>query len=106
MDIEQVKPKLNSYLKKIGQHIRVKEAFLFGSLVTGEATSDSDVDVLILSDDFVHLDEDERSKLLYRTSVGIDLDLHVYGLTPEEFASASKLTALGALHQQKTYRLQ
>lgn len=106
MDIEQVKPKLNTYLKKVGQHIRVKEALLFGSLVTGQATPDSDVDVLILSDDFARLDEDERSKLLYRTSAGLDFDLHVYGVTPEEFASASDLTALGAIRQQKTFRLQ
>mgnify|MGYP001578260309 len=60
------------------------------------------MDLLILSEDFVSLDEDERLRILYRASVGFPRDLHVFGVTSEEFEKASPLTTLGIVRNQKT----
>ena len=51
------------------------------------------------------MDLDERSKLLYRASVGFPYDLHVYGLAPREFNQASPLTALGEIRRHQTIRI-
>lgn len=105
MDFEQIRPALINYIKRVNKFASVTEAVVFGSVAEGRATSESDVDMLILSDQFSGLDEDERSRLLYRASAGLPFDLHVYGLTPMEFEHASELTALGALKKQKTILL-
>ncbi|MCJ7741044.1 nucleotidyltransferase domain-containing protein [Candidatus Microgenomates bacterium] len=105
MGFENIKPALISYIRRLEKNIAVSKAIVFGSYASGKARKDSDVDLLILSDDFAKFDEDEREKLLYRNSVGFPIDLHVYGLTPKEFSSASPLTALGTIHDQKTIHI-
>ena len=106
MDFEQIKPALKSYLKKLSLRVGIAQAIVFGSIAEGKATADSDIDLLIISPDFARFDQEEREKLLYRTSVGLPFDLHVYGFTLKEFDAASTLTALGLLKKQKVIRLQ
>lgn len=101
MDAQTIRSSLSQYLDKLKSQINIQKAILYGSVATGTATDTSDVDLLILSEDFSNLDYDERSKLLYRTSVGFPYDLHVYGTTPTEFAQASALTSLGQIRQSK-----
>ena len=72
----------------------IKEVVLFGSFAEGKATEESDVDLIILSDKFSQMDEDRRLRFLYRRSVGFPYNLHVYGLTPSEFSTASPLTTV------------
>lgn len=106
MDFATVKPALKAYLERLKQHnIDVSRALIFGSLAEGQAQDDSDIDLLIVSSDFAPLDDEARLKLLYRASVGFPYDLHVYGVTPQEFASASPLTTLGALHSSTTIEM-
>ncbi|MBI3955875.1 nucleotidyltransferase domain-containing protein [Candidatus Gottesmanbacteria bacterium] len=105
MDLEQIKPAITTYLTRVRSRIRVDGALVYGSFVRGDTTPDSDLDILILSRDFASLDEDERERILYRASVGFPRDLHVYGVTPAEFASASPLTTLGFVRAQKTIRI-
>lgn len=105
MDINQIKPAITAYLSHLRTRIHVDEALLFGSFVHGDATPESDLDMLIISKDFAPLDEDERLRILYRASVGFPRDLHVYGVTPEEFEVASPLTTLGNVRSQQTIRM-
>lgn len=72
----------------------IEEVILFGSFAEGRATKESDVDLIILSDKFSQMDEDKRLRFLYRRSVGFPYNLHVYGLTPLEFSTASPLTTV------------
>lgn len=102
MDIQTIQPAVAKYIETIRKHIRVKEARVFGSFALHNASDTSDIDLLILSDDFATIDMDERSKLLYRASVGFPYDLHVFGLTPQEFDQASPLTALGQVKNTPT----
>lgn len=105
MDIKQITPAINNYIANVRKHVRINGAIVYGSFARGQVSQESDVDILILSDDFAPLDEDDRLRLLYRASVGFPGDLHVYGVTPEEFASASPLTTLGSIRHQKTLRI-
>lgn len=102
MDIDQIKPAITAYLSQLRTRIRVDGAIVYGSFVRGDVTPESDLDLLILSEDFASLDEDERLRILYRASVGFPRDLHVFGVTSEEFEKASPLTTLGIVRNQKT----
>lgn len=105
MDFIQTQPVIQTYLDRVSKHITLDAALLFGSLAEGTVTEESDIDLLIISDDFALMDEDDRLRLLYRLTVGIPLDLHLYGVTNHEHQSASPLTTLGTIHKQKTIRL-
>lgn len=106
MGIQTIQPKIKKYLLNVQKHIKIRKALLFGSFAEGKATETSDIDLIILSDDFNDLDSDQRSRLLYRASVGFPYDLHVFGLTPHEFDSASPLTTLGQMKKSKTITIQ
>ncbi len=101
MDIDTVKPVIRTYIKKVAKQVKINSVLLYGSLVQGKQDV-NDVDLLVLSDDFSAMDLDERSKLLYRASVGFPYDLHVYGLAPQEFEQASPLTTLGEIRDSRT----
>lgn len=99
MDIKTIQPVVKRYIDSVAKRVKVQAAYLYGSVVQGQSTDESDVDVLILSEDFGALNPDDRSKMLYRASVGFPYDLHVYGVTPSEFASASRLSTLGQIRE-------
>ena len=63
------------------------------------------MDILVLSKSFKNMDFDERMRILYRNSVGIDFDLHLHPVTEEELTQASELTALGAMRTDKKINL-
>lgn len=97
MGISAIRTSLTSYLEKLKKQFPLDGVYLYGSWAENRANSDSDVDLLILSVYFGKLSEDERDRLLYRLSVGVPLDLHIYGLTPKEYKDASRLTTIGAV---------
>ncbi len=43
---------VKQYVKKLGQSITINKAILTGSWATGTQREDSDVDLIIISDDF------------------------------------------------------
>lgn len=106
MDIHTITPAIKQYIQNVRRHINISSVLLYGSLVENRTTETSDVDLLVLSEDFARLDSDERAKLLYRSSVGFPYDLHVYGVTPKELDQASPLTTLGKVKLGKTLRIQ
>ena len=97
MDFQKIKPAVKQYLNKLKRKLPFEEVILFGSFAEGKAREDSDVDLIILSDKFSQMTDDERLRVLYRQSVGFPYNLHVYGLTAKEFQSASPLTTLGEI---------
>ena len=97
MGIASIRASLNNYLDRLRKQLPLEGVYLYGSWAEDKATQESDVDLLILSSYFNKVSEEERDRLLYRLSVGIPLDLHLYGLTPEEYKSASHLTTVGTV---------
>jgi len=59
------------------------------------ATDDSDIDVIVVSEDFKSMNEDQRLDLLYEKSLQIRPEIHPWGFTPEEIERASELTTVG-----------
>jgi len=68
---------------------------VFGSYAKGKASSESDIDLAIISSDFAGLSSDERFPLLAKARLHKKIRriaMDIFGFTPKEFASASPLT--------------
>lgn len=95
MDTTQIQEPLTQFIHKIPKTIEIDQVIIFGSYLEGTATKDSDIDVIVVSDDFKNMSEDDRLTLLYRASRFIEPDIHPWGFTPEELQQASHLTPIG-----------
>ena len=65
--------------------IKVKKIIMFGSWATGRARADSDLDLLVVSDDFKKMDLWERLSLLGRARADISRPMEILGMTDAEF---------------------
>ena len=75
--------------------IEVKKIVLFGSRARGQAMEYSDIDLLVISDDFHEMDLWERMRLLGRARMGIKAPMEIFGCTEMEFASEPPGTFMG-----------
>ena len=66
------------------QGIRVERIFLFGSHARGEASEDSDVDVIVVSRDFSGMSARQRWEVLGRAVASIMEPVEPIACTPEE----------------------
>ena len=94
MDKKQAENYIKEYIKRLKRDVRPKSVILYGSFLKGNYQEGSDIDLIIVSDYFSRLDEDDRLEILYRKTVGLPLDFHLHGLTPGEYKNASPLTSL------------
>jgi predicted nucleotidyltransferase len=89
------------YLAFLGRHVRVERAFLYGSYAYGVPHSRSDIDLVVLSADFVRMDRRRRQEQMaiwaWQAGVG---DIEAVGLTPEEFEAASDLSLMGEVRER------
>jgi predicted nucleotidyltransferase len=67
-----------------GIGVRVNQVFLYGSHAKNIAHSDSDIDLLIVSENFVGKNLLERLQILAKGLRDIDDPIEAYGFTPEE----------------------
>jgi predicted nucleotidyltransferase len=78
---------INEYQRRLeASGVRVKKIILYGSHALGEAKKDSDIDLLVVSDDFKNMDLWERLCLLGRARIGIKRPMEILGLTEEELS--------------------
>lgn len=75
--------------------VEVKRIFLYGSYALGRVTEDSDIDLLVVSNDFKGIDLWERLCLLGRARIGIKKPMEIIGLTEEEFEAEKSGTFVG-----------
>ncbi len=75
--------------------IGVKKIILYGSHAAGNAREHSDLDLLVVSDDFESMDLWERLCLLGRARKGIKRPMEILGLTEEEFEAEGEGTFIG-----------
>ena len=77
---------LSEYQQKLeALGLRVKKIILYGSHATGKAGEDSDIDLVVISDDFRDMDLWERLCLLGRARMGIKRPMEILGFAEEEF---------------------
>ena len=72
------------YVEQLGRKIRVQEAILTGSWAKGSYLEDSDVDLLIVSNDFSRMSLPERLVYLQKAWRN-KLPLEAFGYTTKEF---------------------
>ncbi len=88
--------------------LNVSKIILFGSQAAGKATVESDIDVLIVSEDFQDKDIFERAELTkdaeIRTIKKFMIPLDIITMTPEEFDSETSLTAIYAKESEVIYK--
>jgi predicted nucleotidyltransferase len=69
--------------------IQVDSIALFGSALTGKMDKDSDIDLIIISSDFINLDLFERAKLTMKpeteTLRKFKMPMDIINLSPDEF---------------------
>ncbi|MBI2426926.1 MAG: nucleotidyltransferase domain-containing protein [Candidatus Kerfeldbacteria bacterium] len=77
------------YTKELRGSLHVDQAFLFGSYARGSVHEESDVDLLIISRDFVRMPFMRRLELLNRLRTGsaLEVPMDIIGVTPSEFSS-------------------
>lgn len=79
------------FLKKslIKNGVQVDSIVLFGSALTGKMDKDSDIDLIIISSDFINLDLFERAKMTMKpeteTLRKFKIPMDVLNLSPDEF---------------------
>lgn len=73
--------------------VRVQQVLLYGSHAKNTAHADSDIDIIIVSEDFAGKDLLERLKILGQAHRNVSEPIQAYGFTPEEVESREDLTA-------------
>lgn len=75
--------------------IKVKKIIIYGSYASGSAKEDSDIDLVVVSNDFKDMDLWERLCLLGRARMGIQRPMEILGFTEKEFAAEHSGTFIG-----------
>jgi len=81
-------PAMESIIQKIVDNIKPEKIILFGSYVSGEVTSDSDIDLLIILN--THLCAAERQRLVSRLLYPRVAPMDIVVKTPAEIQSAQQ----------------
>lgn len=100
MDINQIRGPLADFYQKVSKKIRVDQVIVFGSYSTEMATEDSDIDVVVISDDFQNLISDKRLKILDQAAAFIRPGIVAAGFTRKELERANKFSIVGQARDQ------
>lgn len=79
------------FLEELAKYIEIEKTFLFGSWARGKADEWSDIDLLIVSNDFGKMDFWEKARLLGKIKMQLLEPIDAVGVTPEEFKKGSSL---------------
>lgn len=93
---KNLKKYIKDYSHEVSQKIRVSKVILFGSAARGRMNKHSDIDLIVLSDDFKKMDFMDRLVLLSRTrgSKFLSFPMDILGYTPAEFQRLSKQSSI------------
>lgn len=91
---------LKEYRQRLARKIQLSDLIVFGSRQEGRASGDSDIDVLVVSEDFKKMDEEKRFDAVYEAALDIEPEIHPWPITKTELESASKLTVFGQARDQ------
>jgi hypothetical protein len=103
MASDQVKrdEQIQRFIEHLQRYITVQEAILFGSHAYGEPHEWSDIDLVIISPDFMGQPMIDRLQFLYWATWEAGANwIEPLGYTPEEFESASPLSLLGEVRER------
>lgn len=93
--IKRIIKRYKEELRKLG--IRPKKIILFGSYAKGNPREDSDIDLIVISNDFEHLNLRERLETLGLAAGRVFEPIEALGYTEEEIRKSSKECFIGAI---------
>jgi predicted nucleotidyltransferase len=94
LNIERI---ISLYVAELKKHgIRPQKIILYGSYARGEANLESDIDLVVISEDLTKWSGLERLEMLSRLTVSVDAPLEVIGYTPDEIAEGGKNSIIWA----------
>jgi predicted nucleotidyltransferase len=94
----QIKEIVKQYIEVLLQYgIKVERVILYGSFAREESREDSDIDLVIVSESFQQMNLRERLEVLGVGAVRIMRPIEAQGYTPEEIASAPKVSFLSEI---------
>ncbi len=94
---------VEQFIFELQKHVRVQKVILYGSYAHGNQREWSDIDIVIISDDFKRMKQVKRAELLALAHMNSDAAIEPIGYTLEEYKNASHLTFLGEI--KRTGRL-
>jgi len=75
-------------------HINPQKIIVFGSYANGKPREDSDIDLLVISEDFNNLNLRERLEILGLAAGRVFEPIEALGYTPEEVKNADSVSIL------------
>jgi uncharacterized protein len=94
-EIQEIIKKYQQEIEKLG--VRPQKIILFGSYAGGTPREDSDIDVIVIADDFRNMNLRERLELLGIAAGRVFEPIEALGYTQEELKSGMKETFLEAI---------
>jgi predicted nucleotidyltransferase len=94
-EIQEIIKKYKQEIEKLG--ISPQKIILFGSYASGIPREDSDIDVIVIADDFKNMNLRERLELLGVAAGRVYEPIEALGYTQEELNSRMKETFLEAI---------
>jgi hypothetical protein len=94
-EIKDIISRFQKEIEKLG--VKPQKIILFGSYAGGAPREDSDIDVIVISDDFRKMNLRERLELLGIAAGRILEPIEALGYTQEELESRKKETFLEAI---------
>ena len=100
---EEIDRIIKLYISKLKEmDIHIECVMLYGSYATGQAREESDIDLIVISNDFEDMDIRERLEALGMAAARIMQPVQARGYTPDEIESSDKSSFLAeALERSK-----
>jgi len=94
MGKKQVDKSIKIFIERVKENFKPQKVIIFGSFAREENNKYSDVDFIVISKKFAEIPEEKRLDYLYELTKDLYPDFHVFGYTPYEFETVSKLSIL------------
>ncbi len=94
MGTEKIKRTLSVFVKRVNKKYSPHKIILFGSYARGEAKESSDVDVLIVADNYEKKKWFDRSVEFHKLTSDLEPDINVIAITPDEEKKSTKFPTI------------
>ena len=90
-----VKKSVDAFIEFLRKEIPVEQVILFGSCAKGTATSESDIDLIVVSPSFSRRKHIENMQYLFRRAAKVDSRIEPVPASPKEIINLDERTFLG-----------
>ena len=91
----KVKRLINSAIKYLSSYFQIEKVILFGSQANGKARRYSDIDIAVVSPDFVNINFDDLLGVFSKVSLEVSSDIEIHPFTPKDISEARPTNFIG-----------